>query len=1317
MKNYCIALCVSLLAFVACSKELSVKNTELENQVVLTFTSEKPALDNGGSIKPSTKTAWNPTSSCIVWTEGDQIRVGYKLDDEWMGKSAAGAPKFYASGDVAINSEDAGLGTFTVPVGDNNFTDPTTEGSYVFYGIYPKPSGTDIVSSESVASLSVPATQTPGAATFDKSADVMVGKSEAKTLTGLPTDPIKISWTRVVAHADITFSNLAFVGTENVSSIKLTFNAEAKVAGNFTANVETGAITSGSENVLLIHGDNLSATSNSVEAWCCVLPVTFTSLDVEIKTDKATYTRSITSISKSFTKNAHNTLTVNMSTAVRTDDSPVAYELYTGDLVEGDYIIYDNVDAHALKAEVSSNRFAYSAVTAENDVITTNDESILWHIAPSETQGYYTIYNAAISKYAAATGTNNQGQLWDNATDNKSLWSVTGTYDFINKSNSRYLRSNGGSGFAAYASGTGHTLQLYKHDNRETLDSPTHVEAIVDDDDILVTWDDITPPAGQTVTYRVTCTGETPQVINQGVGACTFENLSDGTYEISVTAVPGNTNDYRQSSAASVENLVVNTAAPGTVYYVKVTTAPSDWSGHYLIVYEAETNGYVLTGVSGDVGQYAPVTISASGIVAADYNSYDVEIAKSGSSYTMKLGDIYLAYTSNSTSGNNKLFAVADASTSGTLWTLSVNDAQNVYNTSRYLRWNNTAEQYRFCCYTSGQQNISFFKLEDNRTDPGMSWSAASATASWDTGNTVSGFTAPTLTAGNATNITYESTNTSVATVTNAGAISIVGPGVATIKAIFAGTDTYKAVTATCVITVNDNREVVATPSFSPDAGAVAENTVVTISCTTTGATIYYTVDGSAPGTSSTQGTSVTIDQAKTIKAIAVKEGYKNSAVAEAAYTVQGVAAPGSQDNPYTVDEAFSAIDSGTGLTNVYAKGIISKIVTAFNSQYNNTSFNMSADGTASGNQLQAYRIVASSADDYAVGDGVIVTGTLKKYNSTYEFDAGCTKYALARKPAIGGEENFVSSTSATLTCATAGATIYYTNDGSTPTTSSSVYSAPLSITATTTIKAIAEKDGAISAVVEKTFNKVQAYAVTFSAPSNGTMVVKHGETTLSSGAQIPQGETITITVTPADGYSLSTLVYNDGTNHDIKSSKSFTMPAHAVSISATFESSGGSHNDIVFDLDLSDSDTYPTGFPTAAGTATGTYEFDGYDFYFKANTAFYYSSAGYLLIGKSGKTENTTSYIELPAPDGYVLSEVSITTSSGTSTNLKAYVGSGYSAKITGDWQFSQSGTSNWTFTSTPVAGTVYRIYLVGTANNIYNGQITSLHAKFVYN
>lgn len=67
-------------------------------------------------------------------------------------------------------------------------------------------------------------------------------------------------------------------------------------------------------------------------------------------------------------------------------------------------------------------------------------------------------------------------------------------------------------------------------------------------------------------------------------------------------------------------------------------------------------------------------------------------------------------------------------------------------------------------------------------------------------------------------------------------------------------------------------KETVAEPTFSVASGEVESGTSVTISCTTEGAKIYYTIDGSAPAVSSTEYTSaISITEAVTIKAIAVK--------------------------------------------------------------------------------------------------------------------------------------------------------------------------------------------------------------------------------------------------------------------------------------------------------------------------------------------------------------------------------------------------------------------------------------------------------------
>lgn len=268
--------------------------------------------------------------------------------------------------------------------------------------------------------------------------------------------------------------------------------------------------------------------------------------------------------------------------------------------------------------------------------------------------------------------------------------------------------------------------------------------------------------------------------------------------------------------------------------------------------------------------------------------------------FTLETGTQTGTYAFHCVNGDNEGYIYAASSSNNYLrtkedkddnaaWKITItNNEANITaqgeNTKNILRYNTNSNM--FSCYSSGQQSV-FIYTASPLPEPGMYWSASEAAASI----TSSGiqFTAPTLTLGNASSVTYSSSNPSVATISSTGEVSVLAVGTTTISAVFPGNASYSASTVSYVLTVTDDRDQVAAPTFNPAAGSVEAGTIVTISSATEGATIYYTVDGSTPTTASTQGTTVTIDAAKTVKAIAVKTGYKDSEVASATFVIEGV--------------------------------------------------------------------------------------------------------------------------------------------------------------------------------------------------------------------------------------------------------------------------------------------------------------------------------------------------------------------------------------------------------------------------------------------
>lgn len=188
------------------------------------------------------------------------------------------------------------------------------------------------------------------------------------------------------------------------------------------------------------------------------------------------------------------------------------YIRFSGELVEGDYLIVYN--GGAMNNTVTSDRLQYEEVTAINNVIATDDNTIIWHIAKSG--NYWTIKNKNDNKYAASNG-KNKAQMLDAGTADEALWTITGTttYDFENKaraagsdSGNKWLRKNGTYGFACYASGTGGALSLYiKNCVLPVTNDVLTATAEIPEGNITV-YDDLTIPSGENFVLTVSGTLE-----------------------------------------------------------------------------------------------------------------------------------------------------------------------------------------------------------------------------------------------------------------------------------------------------------------------------------------------------------------------------------------------------------------------------------------------------------------------------------------------------------------------------------------------------------------------------------------------------------------------------------------------------------------------------------------------------------------------------------------------------------------------------------------------------------------------------------------
>lgn len=235
-------------------------------------------------------------------------------------------------------------------------------------------------------------------------------------------------------------------------------------------------------------------------------------------------------------------------------------------------------------------------------------------------------------------------------------------------------------------------------------------------------------------------------------------------------------------------------------------------------------------------------------------------------------------------------------------------------------------------------------------------------------------------------------------------------------------------------IVVTYETDVCAKPTFSVNTGTYDNDQSVTISCSTSGATIHYTTDGSAPTSNSTQYSgAITVNSTQTIKAIAVKSGKTDSEVASATYTM--VAA-----NP-TFSVAAGTYNNNQSVT--------------LETNTTGATIRYTTDGTTPTENSTAYSEAITVASSQTIKAKAFKTG----YTASDEASAA---YVLTvATPTISvAAGTYNEAKSVELNCTTTDAVIRYTTDGSTPTSSSTEYSGAISVDVSKTIKAKAFKTG-----------------------------------------------------------------------------------------------------------------------------------------------------------------------------------------------------------------------------------------------------------------
>jgi len=341
--------------------------------------------------------------------------------------------------------------------------------------------------------------------------------------------------------------------------------------------------------------------------------------------------------------------------------------------------------------------------------------------------------------------------------------------------------------------------------------------------------------------------------------------------------------------------------------------------------------------------------------------------------------------------------------------------------------------------------------------------------------------------------------------------------------------------------------------SADPDKETYDTREIVDVSLysITSGATIYYTIDGSTPTTSSTTYTASspipitsTTDATITLKAYAVKTGMTASGVMTETYIFKTPTIPAATPSANPNGGSYLTTDTATvTLTSTTAGATIYYTVDGSNPTKSSIPYTGSISITSETAATITLKAIAAKT---GMTDSVAMSAT---YNFT---TPPVSSVDTPKASPSGGSYTTSQTVSVTLTTDTSGASISYTLDGTTPTVINpgTTYAGPISISSSTgktvTLKAIAVKNGTSSNVL------TTAYVFTTSRLVNNS-----GDSATTNGTL----RNIIGSANDGDVIEISSSVTTIQLNKEIAISKNITIVGNGVIItpSGSFPDKGNS--------------------------------------------------------------------------------------------------------------------------------------------------------------